>query len=93
MKGGYVLLDLRNYNDGQTSIELREKLIKIIELNKTLFVQVNEGGYTMLSPIHANIGLTRNNIVRIDYILNDEYWAYTIDATGEITITDLPLAH
>ena len=87
LNGGYVMLDLTAYENGETYPELYAKLQKIKETNKPLIVvdsNASNLNNNLCIPINASLAFDDGSYF-IGYLVFDSVVQIEIDADGSFT--------
>ena len=88
LNGGYVMLDLTAYENGETYTDLKSKLKDLLTKGKPLVVQVIPNA----TPINSSILYDSDNDAYIVSFISGEYLVtYGVYTDGELTITSTSL--
>lgn len=88
LNGGYILLDLTAYENGETYTGLKAKLKDLLTKGKPLVVQVIENS----TPINSSIIYDSvNDAYEVSFISGSYLVSYGVDTDGELTITSTSL--
>ena len=88
LNGGYVMLDLTAYENGETYVDLKAKLKDLLTKGKPLVVQVLENS----TPINASILYDSDNDAYTLSFINGVFLVtYDVDTDGVLTITPTSL--
>ena len=89
LNGGYVMLDLTAYENGETYLDLYAKLQKIKEANKPLIVvDSNDSNLNnnLCIPVNASMAFD-DGVYFIGYVVFDSIIQIELDADGSFTKT------
>ena len=87
LNGGYVMLDVTPYENGETYADLYFKLVRIKEANKPLIVvdsNISNLNNNLCLPINASMSFDDGSFF-IGYVVFDSIIQIEVDADGSFT--------